>query len=69
MMVQAVMFEVWHAHQARPVDYTASTTSLLGSLLQHDDTVNDRTAGSRLNTSGETTATLWRQGGNIKQNF
>ena len=61
--------EVWHAHQASPVDYTACTTSLLGSLLQHDDTVNDRAAGSRLNTSGETTASLWRQGGNTKINF
>ncbi len=33
---------VWHTHQVHPVQYHRDTTAILGFLLKHDDSVNDR---------------------------
>ena len=36
---------VWHAHQLDPVTYAADTKAVLGKLMPHDDSVNDRSEG------------------------
>ena len=38
---------VWHAHQLDPVTYAADTKAVLGKLMPHDDSVNDRSEGER----------------------
>mmetsp|Transcript_17066 Transcript_17066/g.34542 ORF Transcript_17066/g.34542 Transcript_17066/m.34542 type:complete len:327 (+) Transcript_17066:43-1023(+) len=49
---------VWHAHQLQP-GYESDTVALHGKLLNHDDSVNDRTAGSKLARTSDTTRRLW----------
>jgi hypothetical protein len=39
---------VWHTHQVHPADYWNDCTAIFGSLLKHDDSVNDRAKGSKL---------------------
>ena len=51
---------VWHAHQLMP-SYEADTSALIGKMLNHDDSVNDRAAGSRLNNAAQTTTKLWEE--------
>ena len=36
---------VWHAHQLDPETYAADTKAILGKLMPHDDSVNDRGEG------------------------
>ena len=36
---------VWHAHQLDPETYAADTKAILGKLMPHDDSVNDRSEG------------------------
>ncbi len=44
-----------------PDIYAAETGEILfGSMLPHDDSVNDRTAGSKLNNSQDVTQKLWK---------
>ena len=50
---------VWHAHQVHPQDYQADCQNILGFVLKHDDSVNDRTEGSKLNNADEHTRKLW----------
>ena len=45
--------------QACPYDYKAYTTALLGAILPHDDSVNERSPGSRLCNAEATTRQLW----------
>ena len=33
---------VWHTHQVHPVEYQRDTAAILGFVLKHDDSVNDR---------------------------
>jgi len=58
---------VWHAHQLHPVDYKRDTTRVIGRLFNHDDTVNDRTPGSKLSESDAQTRQLWKD--NYKVRF
>ena len=51
---------VWHAHQLHPVTYNADTSRILGRMFNHDDTVNDRTPGSKLSDSDAKTRQLWK---------
>ena len=51
----------WHAHQVQPVVYKEETQRILGHLLPHDDSVNDRNPGSKLCNSEETTRHLWKE--------
>ena len=51
---------VWHTHQVQPEFYASDTRSWLGHVLPHDDSVNDRTPGSKLCSSQEVTERLWR---------
>lgn len=50
---------IWHAHQAHPLAYRTDTIKLLGKVLNHDDSANDRRAGSKRSTSAQTTEQLW----------
>ena len=52
---------VWHAHQLHPVVYSGDTSRTLGRMFNHDDTVNDRTPGSKLSESDTRTRQLWRE--------
>lgn len=52
---------VWHAHMAHPVAYSTDCARLCGRLIDHDDSVTDRSMGSRLNTSAQSTAELWER--------
>ena len=51
---------MWHAHQVHPLTYKDDTMKLLGKVLKHNDSVNDRTPGSKLSTSEKTTRQIWR---------
>ena len=33
---------IWHSHQVSTLHYTRDTTAILGFVLKHDDSVNDR---------------------------
>lgn len=50
---------VWHTHQVHPSVYHKDTVAILGYLLKHDDSVNDRADGSKLNRSDQVTRRLW----------
>ena len=52
---------IWHTHQLNPLSYFYDTTKVLGRMLSHDDSINDRTAGSKLDTSFRNTCELWRK--------
>ena len=45
--------------QVMPVNYARETTQLLGHVLDHDDSVNDRAEGTKLTNSSELTSNLW----------
>ena len=48
----------WHTHQIQPILYRKETKKILGEILPHDDSVNDRTPGSKLTSSEDTTRKL-----------
>jgi hypothetical protein len=50
---------MWHTHHRVPQAYVNDTLKSLGRVMTHDDSVNDRTPGSKLNTSYEVTCSLW----------
>ena len=52
---------IWHTHQLEPESYVNDTIKLLGHIFAHDDSVNDRSTGSRLNTSFDLTCDLWKK--------
>ena len=49
----------WHTHQVKPTEYGRDTKAIVGYLLPHDDSVNDRSPGSKLCNSEEITVKLW----------
>ena len=51
---------IWHAHQAHTQHYVEHTTAYLGAALPHDDSVNDRTPGSKLSTGDNNTRLWWK---------
>ena len=52
---------VWHTHQVSPHLYQQHTQQLFGCVFHHDDSVNDRSEGSKLNNATEVTASLWKE--------
>ena len=52
---------IWHTHQVSTLDYAKDTIGILGKILPHDDSVNERSKGSKLNTSSEETSKLWME--------
>ena len=51
---------MWHTHQVHPIEYAKDTNMLLGMILPHDDSVNDRSEGSKLNNSYAMTVQFWK---------
>ena len=45
--------------QVHPQEYQADLQAILGFVLKHDDSVNDRSDGSKLNNADENTRKLW----------
>ncbi|XP_021371698.1 glycine-rich domain-containing protein 1-like [Mizuhopecten yessoensis] len=52
---------VWHTHQLFPVTYRQDTERILGRVLNHDDSTDDRSPGSTLNNSYANTCKLWKE--------
>ncbi|XP_063399983.1 uncharacterized protein LOC134684614 [Mytilus trossulus] len=52
---------IWHTHQLFPLLYKTDTMLLLGEHFNHDDSVNDRTEGSKLCRSMSETQTMWEE--------
>ena len=51
---------IWHTHQLHPVEYQVDTVKYLGSLFNHDDTVTDRSEGSKLYNADVKTREHWK---------
>ena len=60
---------VWHTHQVHPTLYYQDTMKILGFVLKHDDSVNDRAPGSKLNQSDEVTRKLWMSKFQVSRRF
>ncbi len=41
---------IWHTHQLHPLAYAKDMTNILGYVMNHDDSDQDRNAGSKLAT-------------------
>ena len=54
---------IWHAHQVQPIIYRNDTRQILGKVLNHDDSVNDRRPGSKLTVSHQRTRQKWSLSG------
>ncbi|XP_033745870.1 glycine-rich domain-containing protein 1-like isoform X2 [Pecten maximus] len=52
---------VWHTHQLFPLTYRQDTERILGRVLNHDDSTDDRSPGSVLNVSYANTCKLWKE--------
>lgn len=52
---------VWHAHQLHPLIYKKDTVAILGRMFNHDDSVNDRSADSKLVRSDVKTREMWKE--------
>ena len=52
---------IWHAHQVHPGMYAKDTVALLGKVMNHDDSVNERATGSRLLVAESLTRELWEE--------
>lgn len=52
---------MWHTHMNFSASYRTVTELILGKVLSHDDSVNDRSVGSKLNKSYAITLSLWKQ--------
>ncbi len=50
---------VWHTHIAHPSIYMSDCTRLLNQLLKHDDSLGDRSMGSKLLKGEAVTKKLW----------
>lgn len=51
---------IWHAHQLHPLIYKYDTERLFGRIFNHDDSVNDRSPGSRLSIADAHVRDLWK---------
>ncbi len=52
---------IWHTHQLNPRLYRLDTTTILGKLFPHDDTINDRKPGGILDVAGQLTKEKWKE--------
>ena len=52
---------IWHTHQLNPKAYEIDTKQILGYLFPHDDSVNDRTPGAKLENGLNETQSLWKK--------
>ena len=51
--------------QVHPQEYNTDMVAILGFVLKHDDSVNDRSEGSKLNNADEVTRRLWMEEFNV----
>ena len=54
-----LMFK-WYPSKVNPLKYATDCEAVLGYTLPHDDSVNDRSEGSKLNNAHEITVKLWK---------
>ena len=54
---------IWHAHKVQAIIYRNDTLRILGKVLNHDDSVNDRPPGSKLKVSHHQTREKWSLSG------
>ncbi|KAH7567611.1 hypothetical protein ACOSP7_010395 [Xanthoceras sorbifolium] len=52
---------IWHSHQLLPVSYSKDLVTLLGKVLEHDDTDSDKTKGKKLDTGYFETTKQWEE--------
>ena len=52
---------IWHTHQQHHLAYHQDTLSILGKMLNHNDTTTDRSPGSELAKGSAVTRRLWRK--------
>ena len=52
---------IWHTHMLHPVVYRHDTVKIIGHPFNHDDSVNDRRAGSKLTVSDARTRRIWKK--------
>ncbi|MBA0760976.1 hypothetical protein Gotri_023685 [Gossypium trilobum] len=50
---------IWHTHQLHPVSYCKDLNTVLGKILEHDDTDSDRTKGKKLDVGFSGTTKQW----------
>ena len=51
---------IWHSHQLNPLAYGKDMDHIIGHLFNHDDTVNDRSEGSKLAVADNKTREHWK---------
>ncbi|KAI8763943.1 glycine-rich domain-containing protein 2 [Biomphalaria glabrata] len=51
---------MWHTHQLYPLAYKKDTEELYGKIFNHDDSVTDRSEGSKLYTADLATREAWK---------
>ncbi|XP_025085903.1 uncharacterized protein LOC112559134 [Pomacea canaliculata] len=52
---------LWHTHQLHPLRYKEDTERILGRTLDHDDSVSDRSRGSKQAVSEAMTREAWQK--------
>ncbi|XP_004299821.1 PREDICTED: uncharacterized protein LOC101299090 isoform X1 [Fragaria vesca subsp. vesca] len=52
---------IWHSHQLYPAAYCKDLKTILGKVLQHDDTDSDRTKGNKLDVAFSGTTKQWEE--------
>lgn len=52
---------IWHTHQLHPSSYCKDLVSIMGMVLEHDDTDSDRTKGMKLDTGFSGTTKVWEE--------
>ncbi|KAJ1480522.1 hypothetical protein T484DRAFT_1900964 [Baffinella frigidus] len=52
---------MWHTHMAFPEDYRKDSLRLAGRVVPHDDSVNDRSEGSKLAICAANTQKVWME--------
>ncbi|KAK1433189.1 hypothetical protein QVD17_10096 [Tagetes erecta] len=52
---------IWHTHQLHPASYCKDLTELIGNVLEHDDTDQNRAKGQKLDTGFSETTKQWEE--------
>ncbi|XP_076927584.1 glycine-rich domain-containing protein 1-like [Bidens hawaiensis] len=52
---------MWHTHQLHPASYCKDLTELIGKVLEHDDTDQNRAKGQKLDTGFSETTKQWEE--------
>lgn len=52
---------IWHSHQLHPVSYCNDLVTIMGKVLEHDDTDSNRTKGQKLDVGFSETTRQWEE--------